>query len=129
MLHWAYSGQSVANGLREWSDRLSEGHDDSEPLTALKSARLAPMRTIPTRQRAELASPQAWIKPQLAKLTEKAPDGPDWLHELKLDGYRMHARLDAGRVQILTRRANNWTDKILDHCQIYSRTTGAERLS
>jgi bifunctional non-homologous end joining protein LigD len=30
---------------------------------------------------------------------------------MKLDGYRMHARLDAGRVQILTRRGNDWTDK------------------
>ena len=59
----------------------------------------------------EPASPPKWIKPQLAKLVEKAPDGPDWLHEIKLDGYRMHARLDAGRTQILTRRGNDWTDK------------------
>jgi bifunctional non-homologous end joining protein LigD len=68
------------------------------------------MRTIPTR-RAALASSPAWIKPQLAKLVERAPDGSDWLHEIKFDGYRMHARLDAGRVQILTRRGNDWTDK------------------
>jgi ATP dependent DNA ligase domain len=57
------------------------------------------------------APPPTWVKPQLAKLVEKAPDGPDWLHELKLDGYRMHARLDDGRVQILTRRGNDWTEK------------------
>src|SRR5882672_10315183 len=56
-------------------------------------------------------SPPAWIKPQLAKLVEKAPDGSDWLHEIKFDGYRMHARLDAGIVQILTRRGNDWTEK------------------
>ena len=55
--------------------------------------------------------PPAWIKPQLAALVKEAPDGPDWLHELKLDGYRMHARLDAGGVQILTRRGNDWTEK------------------
>jgi bifunctional non-homologous end joining protein LigD len=42
---------------------------------------------------------------------ENAPDGPDWLHEIKFDGYRMHARLDAGRAQVLTRRGNDWTDK------------------
>src|SRR5438309_11662711 len=59
----------------------------------------------------EPAFPPAWIKPQLAKLVEKAPDGPDWLHEIKFDGYRMHARLDAERAQILTRRGNDWTDK------------------
>jgi ATP-dependent DNA ligase len=52
-----------------------------------------------------------WIKPQLAALVKRAPDGPDWLHEIKLDGYRMHARLDAGRVKILTRRGHDWTDK------------------
>jgi ATP-dependent DNA ligase len=40
-----------------------------------------------------------------------APDGSGWLHEIKLDGYPMHARLDKGRVQILTRRGNDWTDK------------------
>src|SRR5947207_7688546 len=55
--------------------------------------------------------PPAWIKPQLAALVTAAPEGPDWLHEIKLDGYRMHARLDAGRVQILTRSGNDWTDK------------------
>jgi ATP-dependent DNA ligase len=76
-----------------------------------KSARATPTGTIPTRRRAELASPPAWIKPQLAKLVEKAPDGPNWLHEIKFDGYRMHARLDSGRAQILTRRGNDWTDK------------------
>jgi len=67
--------------------------------------------TIPAYQTVEPAPPSAWIKPQLAKLVEKAPDGPDWLHEIKFDGYRMHARLDAGRVQILTRRGNDWTEK------------------
>jgi DNA ligase D-like protein (predicted ligase) len=76
-----------------------------------KSVRATPTGTIPTRRRAELASPPLWTKPQLAKLVEKAPDGPDWLHEIKFDGYRMHARLDAGGVQILTRRGNDWTDK------------------
>jgi DNA ligase D-like protein (predicted ligase) len=67
--------------------------------------------TIPIRRRVKPAPPPAWIKPQLAKLVEKAPDGPDWLHEIKLDGYRMHARLDAGRVKIITRRGNDWTQK------------------
>src|SRR5215472_5277225 len=76
-----------------------------------KSARTTPTGTIQTRRRVGPTCPPAWIKPQLAKLVDKAPDGSDWLHELKLDGYRMHARLDAGRVQILTRRGNEWSDK------------------
>ena len=72
---------------------------------------MAATRSTPTGRRGEPASPPAWIKPQLAALVKDAPDGPGWLHEIKFDGYRMHARLDAGRVQILTRRGNVWTDK------------------
>jgi ATP-dependent DNA ligase len=44
----------------------------------------------------------AWIKPQLTQPVGQPPDEPEWLHELKFDGYRMHARLDRGAV--LTRR-------------------------
>jgi ATP-dependent DNA ligase len=58
-----------------------------------------------------MISPPTWIKPELAALVKAAPEGTDWLHEMKLDGYRMHSRLDAGRVQILTRRGNDWTQK------------------
>src|SRR2546430_15908345 len=67
--------------------------------------------TIPIRRSVERSSLPTWVKPQVASLVTKAPDGADWLHEIKLDGYRMHARLDAGRVQILSRRGNDWTDK------------------
>jgi ATP-dependent DNA ligase len=78
----------------------------------VKSARGNPAGRSATRRTGELAcASPTWIKPQLAKLVEKPPDGPDWLHEIKFDGYRMHARLDAGRAQILTRRGNDWTDK------------------
>src|ERR1700720_2541936 len=65
-------------------------------------------RRAPPATRAGLPT---WIQPQLSRLVKAAPDGSNWLHEIKLDGYRMHARLDAGRVQILTRRGNDWTDK------------------
>src|SRR5438128_6552901 len=50
-----------------------------------------------------------WVKPQLCKLVDAPPQGPEWLHEIKHDGYRMHARLDRGRVYLLT-RAPAWLD-------------------
>jgi len=52
-----------------------------------------------------------WIKPQLTRLVDQAPDGPEWLHEFKFDGYRMHARLDRGAVRLLTRTGLDWTHK------------------
>jgi bifunctional non-homologous end joining protein LigD len=53
----------------------------------------------------------SWIRPQLTKLVEAPPEGPEWLHEIKFDGYRMHARLDRGAVRLLTRTGLDWTHK------------------
>src|SRR5215831_1041725 len=53
----------------------------------------------------------SWIKPQLTKLVDQAPEGLEWLHELKFDGYRMHPRLDRGTVRLLTRTGLDWTHK------------------
>ena len=52
-----------------------------------------------------------FIPPQLSRLVTAAPAGDEWAHELKYDGYRMHARHDRGRVQLLTRAGRDWTMK------------------
>ena len=53
----------------------------------------------------------SWISPQLTQLVEVAPNGDQWLHEIKYDGYRMMARLDRGAVKLLTRTGLDWTHK------------------
>ncbi|WP_114948244.1 DNA ligase D [Microvirga calopogonii] len=53
----------------------------------------------------------AFVEPALAQLVETAPRGDNWLHEIKLDGYRMQARIDGGQVQLLTRKGLDWTAK------------------
>jgi ATP-dependent DNA ligase len=52
-----------------------------------------------------------WIKPQLIKLVDAPPEGSDWLHEIKFDGYRIHAWLDHGTIRLLTRTGLDWTHK------------------
>jgi ATP-dependent DNA ligase len=56
-------------------------------------------------------SPPAIRPLQLSQPVEKPPSGPQWVHEIKLDGYRMAARIDNGRVQLLTRTGLDWTSK------------------
>ena len=68
-------------------------------------------RPLARRRRADATALPAWIKPQLTKLVDQAPEGPEWLHEIKFDGYRMHARLDRGAVRLLTRTGLDWTHK------------------
>jgi ATP-dependent DNA ligase len=41
----------------------------------------------------------------------KSADRPNWLREIKFDGYRMAARIDSGKVQLLTRSGLDWTAK------------------
>jgi bifunctional non-homologous end joining protein LigD len=53
-----------------------------------------------------------FLPPQLALMGETPPSGAGWLHELKLDGYRMQARKDGKKVQILTRTGLDWTHRV-----------------
>jgi hypothetical protein len=60
-------------------------------------------RPLARRARAGKGGLPEWISPQLTALGREPPDGPGWLHEIKFDGYRMHARLDRDAVKLLTR--------------------------
>ena len=51
------------------------------------------------------------FSPQLATLVDKAPAG-DWRYEIKFDGYRILARIDNGKVRLLTRNGHDWTAKL-----------------
>jgi bifunctional non-homologous end joining protein LigD len=39
------------------------------------------------------------------------PDRPNWLHEVKYDGYRLRLERDGDRVRLVTRGGYNWTDR------------------
>jgi bifunctional non-homologous end joining protein LigD len=52
-----------------------------------------------------------FIKPQLATLRSKAPSGDQWLHEIKFDGYRVQAHIEAGKKRVFTRNGLDWTKR------------------
>jgi bifunctional non-homologous end joining protein LigD len=68
-------------------------------------------------RRAAAATLPRWIRPQLTQLVDAAPEGDQWLREIKYDGYRMHAGLDRGAVKLLTRTGLDWTEKISSDCR------------
>jgi bifunctional non-homologous end joining protein LigD len=51
----------------------------------------------------------AWVAPQLATLVSGPPPGDEWVHEIKLDGYRILLRIERGRAKLLTRNRQDWT--------------------
>jgi bifunctional non-homologous end joining protein LigD len=52
-----------------------------------------------------------FIPPQLATLEGEPPNGDQWLHELKFDGYRMLCHLNRGEVRFWSRNKKDWTHK------------------
>ncbi|WP_348652432.1 non-homologous end-joining DNA ligase [Bradyrhizobium sp. Mp27] len=55
-----------------------------------------------------------FIKPQLATLKTKAPQGDQWLHEIKYDGYRVQVHLNRGRKKVFTRNGPDWTKRFTE---------------
>ena len=62
-------------------------------------------------RRGEIGTLPDFVPPQLTALTETAPEGDEWAHELKWDGYRMHARIEGRNTRLLTRTGLDWTEK------------------
>ena len=60
------------------------------------------------------ARPLGFVAPELATLTDKAPAGNEWLHEIKFDGYRLLARVQSGKVSLFTRTGLDWTERFGD---------------
>ena len=52
-----------------------------------------------------------FVEPALATLVAAPPAGERWIHEIKFDGYRLQARIEAGRIKLLTRSGLDWTKK------------------
>jgi bifunctional non-homologous end joining protein LigD len=58
------------------------------------------------RQRKNLVG---FIEPCLPSPAKVPPSGPDWIHEIKHDGFRIMARRDAAGVRLITRKGNDLT--------------------
>jgi bifunctional non-homologous end joining protein LigD len=77
----------------------------SAKLSAVNSKQL---QKIPGARKAAMPS---FIPPQLATLESDAPNGDQWLHELKFDGYRMLCHLNGAQVRFWSRNKKDWTHK------------------
>src|SRR5260370_20120579 len=89
---------------RVWDSRKGEIAGEEKPKPAKKSSATPP----PGARKG--AMPEN-ITPQLATLVDSPPDGAEWLHEIKYDGYRLLARIDKGKARLITRNGLDSTAK------------------
>jgi bifunctional non-homologous end joining protein LigD len=103
----------------EWTTSIATGRTmeqiaaDPAPSAELVAEKTAPperlaARDVPGARKAGM--PQS-IDVQLAALREAAPQGDEWLHEVKFDGYRVVAFLREGHARLVSRNGNDWTDR------------------
>ncbi|HKD47712.1 MAG TPA: DNA ligase D [Rhizomicrobium sp.] len=52
-----------------------------------------------------------FIPPQLCRSEDRPPPGNGWVHEIKFDGYRIQARIENGKVSLLTRKGLDWSER------------------
>jgi bifunctional non-homologous end joining protein LigD len=60
---------------------------------------------------ARKAAKPEFVAPQLATLVREPPQGDEWFHELKFDGYRMLCHLSRGKARFWSRNGKDWTEK------------------
>jgi len=91
------------------ADETAREPDDPDVLEE-RPASVISGRTIEDVAEAETKLPP-FIDPCLAKLADKPPHGANWVHEIKFDGYRIQARKAGEKIDLLTRKGLDWTDK------------------
>jgi bifunctional non-homologous end joining protein LigD len=116
--------RSVASGrtLAEIAREEGEGAPKSKrsPAKAAESASKSKQRARKVSARvtraqskpfdgARRASMPKIIEPERATLVKAAPSGPQWVHEIKYDGYRAICRIERGKVRWFTRAGLDWT--------------------
>ena len=88
--------------------------DAVKKLSRPKNARLRSLKSVPAEKF------PGFVSPQLATQTAAPPTGNDWVHELKLDGYRIQIQLRRKEktsnanvhATLLTRKGLDWTRRM-----------------
>lgn len=96
-----WNSKETAKSGKAWFRQEPKVSRPSERLNLEKSLEGLPKESQPK-----------FVPPELAQLSTTPPAGAGWLHELKLDGYRMQARKDGSWVQMLTRKGLDWTERM-----------------
>jgi bifunctional non-homologous end joining protein LigD len=97
-----WNSKETRSGGKAWFRKESSEKQDTQRLKDFEKR----LKGLPAEEQPR------FITPQLATMAEVPPPSDGWLHELKLDGYRMQARKNGKQVQILTRTGLDWTERV-----------------
>jgi len=93
----AFDPNAIWHSKKPDTEASGQPSDDRKTKTSKHSSKHAAMPTF--------------IAPQLCKFADRPPTGPDWVHEIKFDGYRLQLRIENGEATLRTRKGLDWSEK------------------
>ncbi len=109
-----YKQASKDSSAKDAVDLSAARNAKSKGLPRSQSKPSAENELAPNLAKLPTESQPDFLSPQLAQQAEIPPANDGWLHELKLDGYRIQARKSGSKVQLLTRKGLDWTHRMPD---------------
>ena len=98
---------------RDNPDAMAKADSDREADLRRSRRKVSPKKASrPHIEGARKSQLPDFVAPQLATLVDRVPQGEGWLHEIKLDGYRILCRISNGRVSLITRNRQDWTERL-----------------
>ena len=98
-----------------WQSNRGDGAEEPErPPVSTKPPRAAALKKAasPTPARGkQVGIMPPFVEPALCELVDRPAPGPDWIHEVKFDGYRMQLRVEHGSSILRTRKGLDWTHR------------------
>jgi bifunctional non-homologous end joining protein LigD len=100
--------------------KKSDAHAGTRDAANLASTSIASGRTMAAIAKSGAKTggrPPKFREPALCRLVDAPPEGEDWLHELKYDGYRLLAAVGGGKARLFTRSGKDWSDRFTALCE------------
>ncbi len=103
---------SLLSGLTNEELAVAPGvRIDHQARAAIAERRRQPLADASRINGARKAMLPVFVEPSLAEFAARPPAGSSFVHEIKLNGYRLQARIDAGEVKLLSRKGLDWTHR------------------
>jgi bifunctional non-homologous end joining protein LigD len=114
-----WNSKETAGAGRAWQRKDKPPQEAKTPAAKSpksSSSKRSPAKSEPQRIAPPAGTPKealpAFVAPELATQATEPVTSTGWLHELKLDGYRIQARKQGASVQLLTRNGLDWTHRM-----------------
>lgn len=109
--HGATADRDEDEPAEQFTTSVISGRSMNEIATGKERPKPSKRRRKGASKKPKSGSLPRFVPPMLATLVDTPPDGDDWLHEVKWDGYRIQAAIAGDEVRLLSRNRKDWTHR------------------